>query len=93
MNVTNLDTLRESHRSWLGELGILHKPWLIFGSAPNPTLPDGDPKRWARVDINNAGRTAVALGLGRADLTIRTQRKSWAEWPELDSRALLWTHR
>ena len=71
----------------------MHKPWLIFGSAPNPTLPSGHLADWARIDINNAGRTAAALGLGRADLTIRTQRKSWAEWPDLDTRALLWTNR
>ena len=85
--------LRAGHRSWLDELGILDKPWLILGSAPNPTLPPGLAAQSARVDINNAGRTAAGLGLGGADLTIRTQRKSWEEWPDLKTRALLWTHR
>jgi hypothetical protein len=43
-----------------------------------------------RIDINNAGRTAVSLGLGRAGLTIRAHRKSWEEHPHLDSRGMLW---
>lgn len=86
------DALRERHRRWLSALGILDRPWLILGSAPRPTLPGDLVSRAARIDINNAGRTAAALGLGPADLTIRTHRKSWAEHPDLDTKALLWTH-
>ena len=87
---TRLGMLRENDRAWLDELGILHKPWLIFGSAPNPTLPSGHLSEWARVDINNSGRTAAGLGLAGADLTIRTQRKSWADMagPQHPSAAL-----
>ena len=33
------------------------------------------------------------MGLGAADLTVRTHRKSWAEHPDLDTNGLLWTHR
>jgi hypothetical protein len=88
-----MEALRARHRAWLSTLGLLDKPWLIIGSAPDPTLPPGLVAQSARIDINNAGRTAAALGLGRADLTFRTQRKSWAEWPDLDTRAMIWTHR
>ena len=91
--MSRIEKLREDHRAWLRTLGILDRPWLVFGSAPEPALPAGLVKAAARIDINNAGRTAAALGLGPADLTIRTQRKSWAEWPDLNTRALLWTHR
>lgn len=84
--------MREKHRRWLSKLGILDKPWLIFGSAPDPTLPSGLVERCARVDINNAGKTASALGLGPADLTIRKRKKSWKEHPNLQTRGLLWYH-
>ncbi|MCB8837075.1 hypothetical protein [Aurantimonas sp. VKM B-3413] len=84
---------RLRHRRWLEKLGILDKPWLIFGAAPNPTVPaELVSGTYARVDINNAGRTAAELGLGPADLTLRAKKKSWQEHPHLDTRGLLWIH-
>lgn len=80
------------HAEWLDELGIRERPWLILGSAPDPTLPQALTKSHARIDINNAGRTAAALGLNRADLTVRARKKSWQEHPHIDTRGLLWMH-
>jgi hypothetical protein len=84
------DGFREQQRRWLAELGILDRPWLIFGAAPSPTLPDGILDTHARIDINNSGKTAQRLGLGPADLTFRKASKSWAEHPTLHSRGLIW---
>ena len=74
------------------ELGLASKGWIVFGSAPDPLLPTSLTGRYARVDINNAGRTAQELGLGPADLTIRTKKKSCSEHPTLDTKALIWIH-
>jgi hypothetical protein len=90
MRQSEAEKLREKHRKWLDPLGALDRPWLVLGSAPGPTLPAELVASSARIDINNVGRTAAALGLGRADLTIRAHRKSWAEHPDLDSKGLLW---
>ncbi|HVW57415.1 MAG TPA: hypothetical protein VHC00_17195 [Rhizobiaceae bacterium] len=90
MRQSEVEKLREKHRNWLGPLGVLGRPWLVLGSAPGPTLPAELIAESARIDINNVGRTAAALGLGRADLTIRAHRKSWTEHPDLDSKGLLW---
>lgn len=87
-----LAILRERHRHWLARLGILDVPWLILGSAPSPTLPPDLIGRCARVDINNSGKTASALGLPPADLTFRKRRKSWEEHPHVRTRGLLWLH-
>ena len=89
----DLDQLRKKHQAWLRKLGILDKPWLVLGSAPNPTLPPDLLKRFARVDVNNSGKTAAMLGLPPADLTFRKQRKSWREHPFVRTRGLLWLHR
>ncbi len=87
-----LEKLRQRHRRWLAQLGILDRPWLILGSAPSPTIPPGLIGHCARVDINNAGKTANALGLPPADLTFRKRRKSWDEHPHVRTRGLLWLH-
>ncbi|TCU14637.1 hypothetical protein [Rhizobium sullae] len=84
--------LKRRHTAWLDKLGIRHRPWLIFGSAPNPTIADEFIELCARVDVNNSGRTAEMLGFGRADLTIRKRRKSWLEHPRLNTRGLVWFH-
>jgi hypothetical protein len=81
---------RSRQRKWLSGLGIVDRPWLILGAAPSPTMPEGIFSTHARVDINNAGLTARSLGLGPADLTIRKKSKSWAEYPDLNTRGLLW---
>jgi len=83
---------RERHRKWLSKLGILDRPWLIFGSSPSPTLPPELLKTHARVDVNNSGRTAQMLGLGPADLTVRKKHKPWSEHPTMQTRGLLWYH-
>ncbi|MFD1326807.1 hypothetical protein [Mycoplana ramosa] len=87
-----LGALREKHRRWLARLGILDRPWLILGSAPSPTIPPDLIGHCARVDINNSGKTANALGLPPADLTFRKRRKSWEEHPHVRTRGLLWLH-
>ncbi|WP_234818545.1 hypothetical protein [Sinorhizobium fredii] len=92
-NEPTLEALRESHRLWLSQLGILDRPWLIFGSAPCPTIPSDLIGYCARVDVNNSGKTANALGLPPADLTFRKRKKSWQEHPYVRTRGLLWLHR
>ena len=81
-----------AHRTWLRRRGHLDRPWLVLGAAPSPTLPQTALDKRVRVDINNAGRTARDLGLGRADVTFRSKKKSWAEHPHLDTDALVWVH-
>ncbi|MBP0614965.1 hypothetical protein [Jiella mangrovi] len=81
-----------THKRWLKPLGILEKPWLVLGSAPDPTVPTELLGSHARIDVNNAGRTAQTMGLGRADLTVRAKKKSWEEHPHTDTRLLLWIH-
>jgi len=88
----DLAAVISKHRRWLDRMGLKDKPWLILGSAPDPTIPVGITSTHLRIDINNVGRTATALGLGRASLTIRARRKSWEEHQELDTQALLWIH-
>jgi hypothetical protein len=88
----NLSSLISKHRRWLDRLGIRNSPWLVFGSAPEPTVPPDISKTHARIDINNSGATASSLGLGRAALTIRARKKTWEEHRKLDTRALLWIH-
>lgn len=87
-----LQTFIARHGRFLDRLGIRDRPWLIFGSAPDPTVPEELRHSHARIDINNAGRAAAAMGLGRADLTLRAKKKSWEEHPHLDTRGLLWIH-
>ncbi|WEX75219.1 hypothetical protein PYH37_000600 [Sinorhizobium numidicum] len=87
-----MESLRDNHRRWLTKLGILEKPWLILGSAPSPTLPQDLIEYCARVDVNNSGKTANALGLPPADLTFRKKKKSWEEHPYVRTRGLLWLH-
>ncbi|MBO0904154.1 hypothetical protein [Jiella sonneratiae] len=92
MPETDLSHFVETHRKWLRPLGILERPWLILGSAPQPAIPAGILSTHARIDINNVGRTAQEMGLGRADLTVRAKKKSWAEHPHTDTKMLLWIH-
>jgi hypothetical protein len=86
----SLDHFANGHRRWLRGLGLLDRPWFVLGGAPEPTLPTELVATHARVDINNSGRTAVALGMGRADLSIRRAKASWSAHPELDTRGLIW---
>ncbi|NDW06409.1 hypothetical protein [Jiella pacifica] len=91
-NDTPLEAFRLQHLRWLNKLGLVDRPWLILGSAPSPTIPETIFETHARVDINNAGRTAQAMGYGRADLTVRAKKKSWEEHRHTDTRLLLWIH-
>jgi hypothetical protein len=92
MDAEHLQTLRNDHRRWLTKLGILDRPWLVLGSAPQPTLPADIVAHCARMDVNNAGKTAEILGLPPADLTFRKRKKSWEEHPNVRTRGLLWLH-
>ena len=87
---SHCEKIQQRHQPWLASLHLLDCPWLIFGSAPDPTLPSPLPEKLVRCDINNAGRKAQELGLGRADLTLRARKKSWSEHTEIDTRGLLW---
>lgn len=92
MTEVRIDALRESHRAWLRPLKVLDRPWLVLGSAPDPTLPEGLVARCARLDINNAGRLAELRGLPPADLTFRSKTRAWSEHPTLHTRGLVWIH-
>ncbi|PYE32489.1 hypothetical protein C8J35_10776 [Rhizobium sp. PP-F2F-G38] len=92
MDTEELQALRETHRRWLTKLKILDKPWLVLGSAPHPTLPPDIVAHCARMDVNNAGKTANMLGLPAADVTFRKRKKSWEEHPDVRTRGLLWLH-
>lgn len=92
MSDPDLFQFTATHRKWLQPLGLLERPWLILGSAPHPTIPGKIFEGHARIDINNAGRTAQAMGYGRADLTVRAKKKSWEEHRHIDTRLLLWIH-
>lgn len=87
---TSIDDLRHRHTRWLERGGMLERPWLILGSAPDPTLPVPLDPRVAHVHINNAGLTAHARGLPPADLTYRAGRKPMTPLNGLSSRNMLW---
>ncbi|WP_102961514.1 hypothetical protein [Mangrovicella endophytica] len=78
------------HRPVLDGQGLLRRPWVILGGAPDPTLPAELRQSHARVDVNNSGLTALRNGWGEADLTIRRPVESWEVHPELQTRVLLW---
>lgn len=83
-------TKHETHRRWLRKLGLLGRPWMILGGAPNPAIPPELVTTHARIDINNSGLTALDLGLGPADLTLRRAKANWAAHPALHTRGLIW---
>jgi hypothetical protein len=77
--------------AWLeGASGPLNRDWLVFGSAPNATIPARGTEGCLLVCVNNSGLTASRLGLKAPDLAIRAEHKSWAEVAGLSSRAVLW---
>ncbi len=92
MTRPNMERIIDRYGTWIEELGIRNRPWLILGSAPDPTVPMELVNSHARIDINNAGKTAAAMGLKRADLTFRTKKKSWDEHSHVDTRGLIWLH-
>ncbi|WP_152048418.1 hypothetical protein [Aureimonas psammosilenae] len=85
-----LDRFKRRREAWLRKLKLLDRPWLILGAAPTPTLPPDLFRTHARIDINNAGKTAAELGLGRAALTFRASKKSWLEHDKIDTEGLIW---
>jgi hypothetical protein len=72
----SLESVRDEHRRWLDHHGLLHRPWLVLGSAPDPNVPPGLGDR-ALVCINNAGVAAARMGLPPANLTFRNKNKEW----------------
>jgi hypothetical protein len=75
------DKLAEFRRyqlRWLAAAHLLDRPWFIFASAPNPTLPTNLPKDCAHVYINFSGQEAKARKMPSADL-ILIKRKRRAE--------------
>lgn len=85
-----LVAIRESHRAQIDRLGLLHRPWVLLGGAPEPTMPEALQASHARVDINNSGLAAKRLGWGPAALTVRRPVESWEVFPDLETRAMLW---
>jgi hypothetical protein len=86
----NLDAVRDEHRRWLGRHGLLDRPWLVLGSAPEPTLPKDLVRHSALICINSAGATAARLGLPPADLTIRNKKKDWSALTNCKVPVMLW---
>jgi hypothetical protein len=81
----------KSEGRWLAQaIGSPRRPWLVFGSAPNPRLPSVLPPGFVLACINNSGQTARTCGLPDPDLTIRAEHKSWDEVRGLSGRAVLW---
>ncbi|MEF2553827.1 hypothetical protein VQ042_21190 [Aurantimonas sp. A2-1-M11] len=85
-----LSQLRETHRAAMDRLGLLQRPWVVLGGAPDPTMPAALLASHARVDVNNAGLAAKQRGWGPADLTVRRPVESWTVFPDLETKALLW---
>ncbi|MEH6721808.1 MAG: hypothetical protein V7704_23325 [Aurantimonas endophytica] len=85
-----LSQLRETHREAMGRLGLLHRPWVLLGGAPEPTMPADLLASHARIDINNSGLAAKQRGWDPADLTVRRPVESWKVFPDLETKALLW---
>lgn len=92
MAAMSIEDLRERQRAWLRPMGVLDRPWLVLGSAPEPALPADFLRASVRLDVNNAGRLAKSRGLGRADLTFRSKTRAWSEHPSLSTRGLVWVH-
>ena len=86
----SLDKIRDEHRQWLGEHGLLDRPWFVLGSAPEPTIPPDLGDRAALICINNVGVTAARLGLPPADLTFRNKNKEWATLAGCKVPLVLW---
>lgn len=83
--------LQEKVQRWLLGRGIQYgQTWLIFGSAPDPVIPQISDSNYVLTTINNAGITARQLRLKRSDLMIRTEAKDWPTDPQLESDNLLW---
>ena len=86
----DVEELERRHRRAMAPTGLLERPWLILGGAPDPVLPPDLLASHARVDINNSGKAAAERGLGRAALTVRRTRERWDVHPGLDTEVLLW---
>ncbi|MBB4001382.1 hypothetical protein [Aurantimonas endophytica] len=82
--------VREAQREAMGRLGLLHRPWVLLGGAPEPTMPADLLASHARIDINNSGLAAKQRGWDPADLTVRRPVESWKVFPDLETKALLW---
>jgi hypothetical protein len=74
---------RWQQRRWLRQRGLLGRPWLILGAAPDPVIPAELPAGTAHVYVKYAGRAAAALGLPNGDLTFLLQKSGPAETREL----------
>lgn len=86
----HLLAIREAHRAQMDRLGLLRRPWVLLGGAPDPAMPDALRASHARVDINNSGLAAKRFGWGPADLSVRRPVESWAVFPDIEARAMLW---
>ena len=72
-----LAEFRRYQLRWLASANLLDRPWFIFASAPNPTVPINLPQGCAHVYINFSGQEAKARNLPSADLILikRKRRK------------------
>jgi hypothetical protein len=86
----SLESVKERNRQWLASRGLLARPWLVLGSAPNPSIPTDLAKRAELVCINNAGATAARLGLPPASLTVRNSNKEWNSVAGCTMPLVLW---
>lgn len=86
----SLERIRDEHRRWLERHDLLTRPWLVFGSAPEPTIPPDLASRAALICINNSGATAARLGLPPASLTLRNSHKEWKSVAHCSLPLVLW---
>jgi hypothetical protein len=82
--------LKRYHREWLGARGLLDRPWLILGSAPQPTIPSHRPAGCAYVYVKYAGRSAKRHGLPPADLTFTTVWQSSDRMKDIAVDNIIW---
>lgn len=86
----DIASLRKKHRAMLAKQGVLDRPWLIFGAAPDPTLPANIDPGTVLLCLNNAGATAAKLGLPPADITMRAWKKEWESVRGIKMPLMLW---
>ncbi|WP_102961516.1 hypothetical protein [Mangrovicella endophytica] len=81
------------HRRWLRARGLLARPWLILGAAPQPSLPADRPADLVHAYVKLAGRSAAKLGLPPADLTFLPRKVSGPALDGLTLGNVLWMGR
>lgn len=77
------------HRRWMRVRGLLNRPWLILGAAPDPTLSANLPDDVAYVYVKLSGRSAARRNMPGADLTFLPQKIDHAKLEGLSTGHIL----